>query len=157
MSENAEGLEAVEELREDLSDLVILKGSWEGRGIDDTLQSIVHIANDFGIEASISLTIGGSLVTGILISVNTYFDQVIAGFAGAAEGGVNSGVDTMTQLLTARRPPGGSSVPSQYLHLKDAKVYNGGNVPIPGDGTLWRGKISSVDGFFFGIVRSISR
>lgn len=153
MSEDAKGLGDIEELREDLSDLVILKGSWEGRGTDDTLQNIVHLANDCGIEASISLTIGGSLVTGVLISVETYFDQLIAGFVGASDGGKNSGAVAMTELLTSRKPPGGSPIASQFLHLRDARIFNGGIDPIPGNGTLWRGKISSVDGFFFGVVR----
>lgn len=156
MSGENESLGAVEELREDLSDLVILKTSWEGRQIDDTLQTIVHFANECDAGASISLTIGGSLVTGVLISADNYFDQLIAGFSSASGDGKNLAPAAMAKILTARKPAGGSPVPSQFLHLKDAKIYNGGDMPIPGNGTLWRGKISSVDGFFFGVVRTNS-
>jgi len=40
----------------------------------------------------------------------------------------------------------------QYLHLKDAKVYTSSSTPVLSGGQLWRGKISSVDGFTLGTI-----
>jgi hypothetical protein len=42
---------------------------------------------------------------------------------------------------------------SQFVHLKDARFFSVSGNPIPGNtGVLWRGKISSVGGFFLGTL-----
>ncbi|MGP4073019.1 gas vesicle accessory protein GvpU [Piscibacillus sp. B03] len=43
----------------------------------------------------------------------------------------------------------------QYIHLKDAQVYNGDQKPTPSKTKfLWRGKLSEVDGFFLGTINN---
>ncbi len=139
----------VKELREDLEDPVLLRGSWQGRGIDDTLQAIVDLANSDGLEATVTLTIGGSQIMGILTSVQNYFDLLIHNFAEAAKS-ENIGAINVSNLLENRRPPKSGPLGAQFIHLRDARFYNGDAQPVISEGILWRGKISSIDGFSFG-------
>ena len=39
-----------------------------------------------------------------------------------------------------------------FIHLRSAKIYAAGQRPLPTTGMLWRGKISSVDGFTIGVL-----
>ncbi len=42
-----------------------------------------------------------------------------------------------------------------FLHLRNARTL-GPQGPTPTDGTLWRGRLSSVDGFTFGELRGMA-
>ncbi|MDZ3990360.1 gas vesicle accessory protein GvpU [Pseudomonas sp. Teo4] len=146
--------ELIQELRDDLSDPVLLHGSWHGRGVDDTLQHLVHLANEGGVEMGITLMVGGALVSGYLISSETYFQRVIDSVVEVSAPGENPGVDAVAKLLAERTPPSGGPIASQFIHMRDARFYNGRNDPLPTNGTLWRGKIASVDGFSIGRLGS---
>jgi len=39
----------------------------------------------------------------------------------------------------------------EYIHLRDAKIYAPGQNPLPANGLLWRGRLSSVGGFSYGV------
>ncbi|WP_371781684.1 hypothetical protein [Streptosporangium subroseum] len=41
-----------------------------------------------------------------------------------------------------------------YIHLKNAKVFSPGQNPLPGNGMYWRGQISAVTGWSFGLLSS---
>ena len=142
--------ELIQELRDDLADPVILHGSWSGRGIDDTLQQLVHLANDGGVEMGITLTVGGALISGTLISSQTYFQRVYDSIIEVSKPGENPGVDAVAEVLKSRTPRTGWPIAAQYIHMRDARIYNGRSEPLPTNGTNWRGKIASVDGFSLG-------
>lgn len=153
MQADNQGNDYIKDLREDLEDPVILKASWEGRGVDDTLQNIVHLSNQAGMSLSLTLNIGGSLVTGVLISIDEYYQEIIRGVSASAEDPKNTAAIHLRDMLNRMRPEAGNPVAPQFIHLKNAKIFNGDQKPIPGNGTYWRGKISSVDGFFFGSLK----
>ncbi|THD83277.1 MAG: hypothetical protein E7812_00345 [Phenylobacterium sp.] len=125
------------------------------------MANLIDMANEHGIEVGVTLTVGGSIVSGTIISGVRYFEefgqlfatglndpevaaQTATAFAGWGQiyqtpEGVDAG--------TFRRPA------PTYIHLRDARFFGVGQTPIPatnGPGFLWRGKISAVDGFSLG-------
>lgn len=148
----------VDRLREELNDLAVLKTSWEGRSIDDTLQSLVHLVNQSTIEFSLTLTIGGSLVCGTLIPWQTYYESLSSGLVSAPGSKSSKAVELVQELISSLVPPDTKPdelMPApQFIHLKNARIYSGTDEGVPATGALWRAKIAAVDGFFMGQLAS---
>jgi len=133
----------------------------EARTVDADLQMQVKLSH-IGIERGITLLIGGTLVTGTLISASRYFEMTAIDYErkdGEPENNIfaNTIRDRAKRIqktfeLQSEVEPADDEVdvgPS-YIHLKNAHYVTGGNI-IPANGSvLWRGKISSVDGFHIG-------
>lgn len=138
-------------LSRSLSDSLYVKQEWEGRNIDPLLQSLVHNTNvNEKNEHAITLTVGGNLVSGILISGNSYMDLWAAEVSSlfSKENGVADQV--LQSYLTWKSEPQelrDDPLPPQFIHLKDAEIYTSSGRPILLGGSLWRGKLASVDGF----------
>ena len=113
-----------------------------------------------GVEFDVTLTVGGSIISGVLISGKTYFEEL----AVMMEENSNGAGDLSKTLADLWRPNGAVyafekpddapedwSPPSiGYIHLRNARYFLSGQ-PIPSaPGMLWRGKLSSVDGFSIG-------
>jgi hypothetical protein len=127
------------------------------RDVDWFLQMLVDLANSKAAEFPITLSIGGSLVSGMMIGGKEYFELQ----AKTIERNVPSdqmenakpiveGIQHLGEIyddLYEDRIIGGD--PS-YIHLKKATVFIGDSV-FPSHGSiLWRGKIAAVDGFMLG-------
>ncbi|MFK3641233.1 MULTISPECIES: gas vesicle protein [Pseudomonas] len=143
-----------EKLSRSLADSLYVKQEWEGRSIDPLLQSVVHNTNIYqSNEHEITLTVGGNLISGILISGNAFMDLWADEFAAVftKENGVADQVRDLylnwrvdpDELLRDPQPP-------QFIHLKAAEIYSTNGRPILAGGSLWRGKLSGVDGFNLG-------
>lgn len=137
-----------------LGDTGFLKQEWEGRQTDWLLQWFVQFVNKTPVEVGITLSIGGGLVSGILISHHQYFEELAADFSKpfeAFEGPEAAHVKELVLGFIAPPTPAGEKEPAmQFLHLRDARLYSAGGEAIPTKGALWRGKISAVDGFSMG-------
>ena len=127
--------------------------------IDYTLQAFSYLANVYGIGFPITLNIGGLVISGMIISR----DEYMKGLTSSIREGISKWQDKPKELLeskilepmTQHKAVGGYTVKkTKYIHLKNSRVFNTGGKPIParGDGFLWRGRISSVDGFSFGML-----
>ncbi|HEX2054374.1 MAG TPA: hypothetical protein VHJ78_11705 [Actinomycetota bacterium] len=132
---------------------------------DWLLTAMVDSVNRAGFSFGITLNIPGGLVSGWVVSGNEYFH----GIANVLEqAGGESFADVMRQVAVQRYPmfqaesdddvPGGPALesdeppPVDYIHLRDARFFYGGNA-IPGNqGVWWRGKISDVVGFTYGLL-----
>jgi hypothetical protein len=127
----------------------------EGVGVDWFLQNLVSIANSSGMEVVLTLTVGGSIVSGRMISGKKYFDL----FA-MASGWPSDSSDLIRETYkkfgeTYYTPQTGADdekwSPPQYIHLQDAFVFSPDGAQLPSSsGILWRGKISAVAGFSLG-------
>jgi hypothetical protein len=132
-------------------------------GVDWHLAHLIYETDIFGLEPGITLSVGGMLVTGKLISGRKYFELVEATYAAAAEKQPNASQrDTLHAIasrygqfqdvytfpddhpLDAHRP--------NFIHLMDVKFYLQSGNPMPSNGTLWRGKLTSVDGVTHGTL-----
>lgn len=101
---------------------------------------------------SLTLHIGGMLVSGDLISEHQYLREFM-------DGAVLRKMENLASEIAAA----GDSEPAEaqeasnereYIHMRDAKFYHPGKTPVPGagDGVLWRGRVASVDSFILGTL-----
>lgn len=119
---------------------------------DEVLAFIVSLANKGAISLGITLCVGGTMVTGQLIGGKEFFEGIANSygnvsdfFRGLGEGGAEGYKDTSQEQL--------DNVENiAFIHLGNARVVSSG-ISIPSfeqPGIFWRGRLSSVDGFFFG-------
>lgn len=120
--------------------------STDYKRIDPLLPLLMDISEQLASQDSdspgiaITLNVGGILVSGTLISKEIYLKEIY-------KGAIWKALDKQTN--EQEREP---QTERLYIHLKNSRFYFPGQHPIPkdGDGVLWRGKLSSVDGFILG-------
>ena len=116
------------------------------------LQFLVNLANKNRFELDITLTVGGTLISGTLVGVRQYFDDLSTYFASPFGSEKNSGViaETFKKIgdqCTCVSPSEKTETPS-YIHLKNATFGHVQGEQISSNaGTWWRGRISEVQGF----------
>jgi hypothetical protein len=137
-----------------LTDTGFLKQEWEGRQTDWLLQWFVQFVNQTPLEVGITLSIGGGLVSGILISHQQYFEELARDFSKPFEAFEGPEAEHVKALLLGFVGPvsgeGEREPARQFLHLRNARLYSARGEAIPSAGALWRGKISAIDGFSMG-------
>ncbi|MBN8210297.1 gas vesicle protein GvpU [Bacillus sp. NTK071] len=117
---------------------------------DNILEFFTQASNKHDFSLDITLNINGALVTGTTVSVKEYFDTL--------SDSIGDGNDVAEKLSeefahAGEALEGNNGAETNYIHLKNTKVYLGDSKPTPSKGKiLWRGKISEVDGFFLGKI-----
>ncbi|WP_141234021.1 hypothetical protein [Pseudomonas sp. Irchel 3E20] len=110
---------------------------------DYALRRVVKAVNDSRIEMAITLSSGSIVIKGTLIAIDAYYDHLAVRLADV----LNESADlrrTQDELKEA-----GNSLP-YYIHLKNSAIFVGGSqTSISGEG-LWRGAISSINGYSLG-------
>ncbi|WP_412498242.1 gas vesicle accessory protein GvpU [Vibrio furnissii] len=116
------------------------------------IQNLVYLANR-RIGLGVTLTLGGQIVTGQLISGQRYFELLKEQFSNLSD------VDEINELMSFffdnqmkvyDNPESIGSEKTSYIHLENAKVIGAqGSIPT-NDTFLWRGKISSISGISVG-------
>jgi len=128
-----------------------VKQEWDGRNVDPLLQRLVNTTNIHeSNEFAITLTIGGNLVSGILISSNAFMDLWAEEFASNFTNEDGTADRVRDEMLAWKVNPAelrSDPLPPQFIHLKEAEVFTLSGRPILPGGALWRGKLASVDGF----------
>lgn len=123
---------------------------------DVILSSFVFAANskEAQLEMGVTLNVGGTIVSGILIGYNKYLESIKLQFDQKPGGEfVASFMDKFLSAVEEEKIEEEDVVLPIYIHLKDARFFTPGNNPIPNNGgILWRGKLSSIDGFNFGAL-----
>lgn len=124
------------------------------------LQALVDICNGSESEMffSITLNVGGLLISGELIGGEHYFN----GIANDLEwSGIHPKIADAfrkpAEIYTKQREkvPGGeeSNSPPKFIHLRNARIFHPSGNPIPTNrGTWWRGQLNAVDGFILGTL-----
>jgi hypothetical protein len=115
------------------------------------LGMLVNMINGNDNCIGITLSVGGSIISGQLISGHKYFEEFAAVFC-------KNYTDYNAEMVSKFSSFGDvyksddKSMPVNYIHLKDAKVFQSGGTTIPSSSVLWRGKLDSIDGFFLGYL-----
>ena len=136
------------------------------RNDDGFLRMLVRFCNETGAGIAITVHAGGTIVSGTLISDTKYYqllakrvrtalpsDESAEDFAG--------GVDQWARLIAGagKEEPNGEKPADQkvkstpgtsYLHLKDAAIGPSRAELSPQQRVLWRGRLSSIDGWMLG-------
>ena len=132
-----------------------IRREWEGRQTDWLLQWLVTFSGQTSTSIGVTLTVGGSLISGELISHAAYFQSLAEDFSGAFkkfEGVDADQVKSMILAFDQKVSPEVKIPAPQYLHLRNARVFAGSTGAITSSGNLWRGKITSVEGFTLGAI-----
>jgi hypothetical protein len=125
------------------------------------LESTIRNLVNQGIEISITLTVGGAYVTGLLTSGKRYFEELGATVAAASKAPDDTAAVlgeawkgyTAIYEKPADAPDDWQPPPVGFVHLRNAYYVAPGQQAMPGNGpTLWRGKLSSIDGFSIGSI-----
>jgi hypothetical protein len=120
---------------------------------DFLLQHLVSIANTTGLSMGVTLTVGGVTISGQLTGGEEYFallkEAMLTSTSNIEGVGEAFGkiFDKYAEIYTT--PPEETDLPT-FIHLKQAKMYLPGQAPMPSNGLLWRGRISTVAGFSLG-------
>lgn len=126
----------------------------EGKQIDWLLQWLVKFVVSTKVELGVTLSIGGNLVSGLLISHDDYFDQLAQDLA-APLGQYDNGAEKSLKEIILSFKPGDLAQDTSdfhFIHLKDSRTYSTDQSPICESGVLWRGRIAAVDGFSVGQI-----
>jgi hypothetical protein len=123
--------------------------------IDDLLKSLVMVPEKTSLEIGITLNVNGLLVTGFLISQQTYFETLMERVNSnkSASEMKTTLVDFLAQLKETllQKTAQGEQGFSPFIHLRDAKIYPSEGKGMPTFGhALWRGDIRAVNGFSLG-------
>lgn len=126
----------------------------QGKQIDWLLQFLVKFVVTTPVEIGVTLSVGGNLVSGQLISHDAYFKQLAEDMA-APFAQFEDGTEASVKEIILSFTPGESADDTSafhFIHLKDCKTYSSDQSPICAEGVLWRGRIASVDGFNLGLL-----
>lgn len=138
---------------------------------DQHLQELVTLMGGELLDTpvGITLTTGGGVISGALVSQERYFElwreQLMSMAVSAVRREVGDEAadnteETLNEMMaevfsfeTVVSPEEDEG--KKYIHLKDARAVTAtGKVPSSGgEGMLWRGKISDVEGFSLGVLR----
>lgn len=121
---------------------------------DRLLQALVSVPERTSLEIGITLSAGGLLITGFIISQEAYFNTLIEGVGKTkADEGMK---ELLQDFLAQLKEPiiestSDQSIFPRFIHLRDVKIYpsEGRGMPTLGH-TLWRGDLQKVNGFSLG-------
>lgn len=133
---------------------------------DFVLQAVVGLANDVGVGMGVTLCVGGVIVSGEIVPGKTYFEG-IAKEALQASGpadqtairqSISDYLGNFGKLLydpdkdEENATESAKPLPS-YIHLKNTRFFHNSGKPMPHNkGLWWRGRLTAVDGFSFGVM-----
>ena len=122
---------------------------------DHFLQTLVILANNDDIEMGVTLTVGGFLISGMLISGKKYYEKIKTLLSeniddDSALEYIQSIID-LPMAVYKDDDDDDRPINIVFIHLRNAQFFgsDGSHIPQP-DGALWRGRISEVSGFFLG-------
>lgn len=129
--------------------------------MDWLLRRFVRLINSTAAgEMGVTLLIGGSLISGHLISGRAYVEALAEQFVERlVDPSVGESMGEFVRMAGSvyLESQEGSVPDPVFIHLRDAKLFHPSGHSIPtNEGVLWRGRISHIDGFFFGQMSSSS-
>lgn len=132
---------------------------------DWLLQQFVSLANDGTGTFGVTLLVGGTLVSGIIIGGAEYLESLgkqFGGSIGMAEDKAAALYKPFIDKFYSKADVAASEVeddpdedqaPPSFIHLKNVKILHAaGLVPQKQDDILWRGRLADVDGWMLGTL-----
>ena len=140
--------------------------------IDPFLQKFAALVEGNKARFSITLCVGGMFVTGHLVSSREFIDNFVNAISDATTNDPNEATASEAEKATfrgefrgtmaehfadlrhraAKASPRDEDLPTM-IHVVNCRFFHAGLPKMnPPPGLIWRGKISSVDGFWLGEV-----
>lgn len=126
---------------------------------DDFLITFINIVNEIKeLSIDVTLNVKGTMISGSLISSDSYLKEVSNGFKNANGNATIGQVfsenldrlaeEVATSPSNVEEKSDTKKAETNFIHLKNAKIVHlNGNFIT---NSVWRGKVESVDGFFLG-------
>ncbi|EME0092073.1 MULTISPECIES: gas vesicle accessory protein GvpU [Vibrio harveyi group] len=111
------------------------------------LADLVATCNSMGSSYGITLFSSGLIITGQLISGKEYFELLSDLLSNDDNPPENMFVQEKSHYENQNL-----AEKTVYIHLKNAKAMHSDGKAIPNNGCLWRGQLSHISGFCFGIL-----
>lgn len=119
---------------------------------DWALVGLVNFVNANKVSIGVTLTVGGALISGSLISGKEFFDKIAEKF-----NQLNPEKGSLAEYLAKYHSQiseevyvdGDLPINTVFIHLDNARQYFG-KESIPTVGTLWRGRLCDISGFSIG-------
>ena len=136
----------------------IPSGAEEG---DNVLEELVRLADAYDLQVGITVYIGGTLISGLLVSGRHFFEGSALRLTQAK--GPQQTKARLAKFFKKQMkqtyPSSGEAAPEKtdgkapvgYIHLKNARPFDAEG-PYLREGVWWRGRIDRIDGFNFGVV-----
>ena len=131
---------------------------------DWLLENIVQFLVNNGVSIGLTLTFGGTTISGMAISGEAFFGKLADSVKTAKGPSEPSFLNFLSEHFAAykevyQKPVDASEdyvgPKAAYIHLENAYIIAPGQIAMPGSpGMLWRGKISDVSGFSLGNISS---
>ena len=117
------------------------------------LEQLVTIVNKTEMAVGITLTAGGTIISGELVGGKQYFEEFAETFSSSLfptdEEFRKEVKRTFEENAKLYGPE--SSVPTGFIHVKNCRFISTDGSSIPNNkGSWWRGKLSDVTGFTLG-------
>lgn len=122
---------------------------------DWLLTDLIDYANA-GYSIAITLTIGGTIVTGMLIGGSRWIDEFASVMhRGLSEGSTADAADQVRDGFLAYKvmyesPLIDTQTGPSFIHLRNARLVAPGGMVPRGEGTYWRGRLSQISGWNLG-------
>ncbi|MFL6283860.1 MAG: gas vesicle accessory protein GvpU [Pyrinomonadaceae bacterium] len=120
----------------------------QGEGTDFVLTVVLAAGEELNDPLiSITLNVGGILISGDVISEEEYLKEFMNGvLSRSLKNFLGTNKELKDKLENVDKPK------KRFIHLKNAKFLIPGAPPVPAgkEGALWRGRLESIDGFFYG-------
>jgi len=122
---------------------------------DQLLQELVAYANHWGIRTVVTLNLGGSMVSGTIISTREYLDKFAAEYRKHLSPIPEAAEALGDRILSFKpdEPKTDDPLPAQkprFINLENVRTYAPGRPQLAISSSLWRGNIAGVTGFFIG-------
>lgn len=119
---------------------------------DGLLEMLVNLAHEHGMEVGVTLNVAGACMSGLMVSRETWLNELAdSQESGTSAHALLSGLREGLNAEVIKNPPS-EDQPFNFIHLKNAKVLDGGGVLPTPNGFFWRGRLSEIAGWAFGNV-----
>lgn len=125
----------------------------EGVNVDWFLQNLSCLTNSSDLEFGVTLNVSGQTISGTMIGGKKYFEMFAELFSDERPADEKDAIrEVFVKNADVYTLKEGEKIlpPTQYVHLKDARVFHGDTKLPNDDGMLWRGKINAISGFHLG-------
>ena len=133
---------------------------------DSLLTALVEMVNSGGYKdrekswIGLTLLVDGFLVSGKMVSGQRYLDGVAEQFTRVDTIADRSATDAFVKFFRdfgahceSGAQPASQTPYAGYIHLEHARFFHPGGQPLPHEfEDWWRGRLSAVSGFMFGIL-----
>ena len=115
---------------------------------DELLEYLIKILEETEAGVGLTLCVNGLIIAGDMISSKKYFDKISTFYPSLTERGFPI-MQQIKQFLQQKGKSGEERNNPKHIHLDNVVIYPS-DPQQPFGVNLWRGKLSSVDGFSLG-------